>query len=406
MKLNAINRWNSVIAKGGTNNNWAHNYALEISNANRFVCILGNGSASITALSTTLATTGQFYHVACVWNGTTLQVYVNGSPQASTTQNITPIAAPAPLYIGQFGGNTDRLSGTIDEVRIYRKALSSAEITSDMNTAIDTTKPGVSITSPTAGATVSNTITVSATASDNVAVGGVQFTLDGANLGPEDTSSPYSVSWSTASSQNGTHILSARVRDTAGNLGTAPNVSVTVNNNDVTAPSVPTGVAAAAVSSTQINLSWNASTDAVGVTGYRLTRNGSVLANTTATSYQNTGLASGATYTYTVAAFDAAGNTSAESSPVTATTSGAPPPVGSTLVSSYKFQEGTGATTADGSGNGNTGTLAKGATWTSAGKYGKAVAFDGKFGYIAVPDSNFLDAGNTGTIEAWVRSTA
>ena len=78
-----------------------------------------------------------------------------------------------------------------------------------MNTAIDTTKPGVSITSPTAGATVSNTITVSATASDNVAVGGVQFTLDGANLGSEDTSSPYSVSWSTASSQNGTHVLSA-----------------------------------------------------------------------------------------------------------------------------------------------------------------------------------------------------
>ena len=129
MKLNAINRWNSVIAKGGTNNNWAHNYALEISNANRFVCILGNGSASITALSTTLATTGQFYHVACVWNGTTLQVYVNGSSQASTTQKIAPVAVPAPLYVGQFGGNTDRLSGTIDEVRIYGKALSSAEIT-------------------------------------------------------------------------------------------------------------------------------------------------------------------------------------------------------------------------------------------------------------------------------------
>ena len=67
VKLNAINKSNSVIAKGGTNNNWAHNYALEISNANRFVCILGNGSASMkTALSTTLATTGQFYHVACV----------------------------------------------------------------------------------------------------------------------------------------------------------------------------------------------------------------------------------------------------------------------------------------------------------------------------------------------------
>ena len=125
---------------------------------------------------------------------------------------LTPATAASPLYIGQFGGDTDRLSGTIDEVRIYSKALSSAEITSDMNTAIGPTKPGVSITSPTAGATVSNTITVSATASDNVAVGGVQFTLDGANLGPEDTSSPYSVSWSTASSQNGTHLKRASPR--------------------------------------------------------------------------------------------------------------------------------------------------------------------------------------------------
>jgi alpha-mannosidase len=234
VKVSAINRWNSVVARGGSNHNWSHNYALEINNANRFVCILGNGSAAISALSTTSVATGQFYHVACVWNGTTLQIYVNGSSQASTTQTIVPAAVSAPLYIGQFGGNVDRLSGVIDEVRIYSRALTSTEIASDMNTAIekppDTTKPAASITSPAAGATVSNTVTVSATASDNVGVAGVQFTLDGASLGSEDISSPYSVSWDTRVSQNGAHVLSAVVRDAAGNLGTAGNVSVTVNN--------------------------------------------------------------------------------------------------------------------------------------------------------------------------------
>src|SRR5215467_1095287 len=61
----------------------------------------------------------------------------------------------------------------------------------------DTTPPTVSITAPSNGATVSGAIAVSASASDNVGVAGVQFQLDGANLGAEDTSAPYSISWNT-----------------------------------------------------------------------------------------------------------------------------------------------------------------------------------------------------------------
>src|SRR5262249_18613675 len=77
----------------------------------------------------------------------------------------------------------------------------------------DTTAPTVSLTSPTAGATVSGTITVSANASDNVGVVGVQFKLDGANLGAEDTASPYSVTWNTTTVTNGSHTLTAVARD-------------------------------------------------------------------------------------------------------------------------------------------------------------------------------------------------
>jgi chitodextrinase len=94
----------------------------------------------------------------------------------------------------------------------------------------DTTNPTTSMTAPSAGATVSGTVTVSASASDNVGVVGVQFKLDGANLGSEDTGSPYSVSWNTTGVSNGSHTLTAVARDAAGNTKTASSVTVTVNN--------------------------------------------------------------------------------------------------------------------------------------------------------------------------------
>ena len=87
----------------------------------------------------------------------------------------------------------------------------------------------MSLTAP-AAATVSGTVTLTATATDNVGVAGVQFKLDGANLGAEDTTSPYSVSWNTTTVANGTHTLTAVARDAAGNTTTSPTVTVTVAN--------------------------------------------------------------------------------------------------------------------------------------------------------------------------------
>src|SRR5438552_13832141 len=94
----------------------------------------------------------------------------------------------------------------------------------------DTTPPTVSITSPSSGSTVSGAITVTASASDNVGVAGVQFMLDGANLGAEVTSGPYSVSWDTTTASNGSHTLTARARDAAGNATTSNAVTATVSN--------------------------------------------------------------------------------------------------------------------------------------------------------------------------------
>lgn len=92
---------------------------------------------------------------------------------------------------------------------------------------------------------------------------------------------------------------------------------------DTTAPSVPTSVTATAGGPTSVTVAWTASTDAVGVTSYRVRRNGVDLTGATAvtgTSFTDTTTTGGTTYSYTVSAVDAAGNRSAESSTATVTT--------------------------------------------------------------------------------------
>jgi hypothetical protein len=95
--------------------------------------------------------------------------------------------------------------------------------------AVDLIPPSAAITAPSAGATVSGTVALSASASDNTGVAGVQFKIDGTNLGSELAQAPYAASWNSASSSNGAHTLSATARDAAGNRGGA-SVAVTVNN--------------------------------------------------------------------------------------------------------------------------------------------------------------------------------
>jgi chitodextrinase len=192
------------------------------------------------------------------------------------------------------------------------------------NTAADTTPPSVSITSPTKGATVSGTIGLTVTATDNVGVTKVAF-YDGSSLLGTATSSSGSTwqySWNTSSAANGGCSLTAKAYDASGNCGTSASISVTVSNStsDTTPPSTPANLKATASSSSQINLTWSASTDNVGVTGYNVYRNGTMLTKTTTASYSNTGLAASTSYTYTVAAVDAAGNVSSQSASASATT--------------------------------------------------------------------------------------
>jgi glucose/arabinose dehydrogenase/peptidoglycan/xylan/chitin deacetylase (PgdA/CDA1 family) len=106
-------------------------------------------------------------------------------------------------------------------------------IVSNSTSTPDNIAPQVSITTPGNGATVSNTISITASSTDNVAVSGVQFKLDGINLGNEVLSPPYTVSWNTASTSNATHNISAVARDSSNNISSTT-ISVTVSNTVAT----------------------------------------------------------------------------------------------------------------------------------------------------------------------------
>lgn len=104
-------------------------------------------------------------------------------------------------------------------------------------TAADTTPPTVSITAPAANATLSGTVSLVASAADDVAVASVQFKVDNANTGAAITAAPYSFLLNTTTLLDGNHIITAVATDTSGNTATSVAVAVKVNNA-VPAPSI------------------------------------------------------------------------------------------------------------------------------------------------------------------------
>ena len=95
---------------------------------------------------------------------------------------------------------------------------------------VDTTPPSTSISSPANGATVSGTVTVSASATDNVGVTKMELYIDG-TLAVSATSGPISYSWNTTLVANGSHSLNTKAYDAAGNVGTSSSITVTVSNS-------------------------------------------------------------------------------------------------------------------------------------------------------------------------------
>ena len=202
-----------------------------------------SGGSMIRYGATTLQANA-WYHVTGVYNAATseLHVYVNGQLDDATlvgTVTSTQRNSTANVNIGRRPtGNGFNFNGRLDDVRIYGRALTLAEIQADMNTPVagaagsDTQAPSVSVTSPASNAQVHDIVNVTATASDNVGVAGVQFLVDGANVGVEDATTPYALAWDTRTVANGAHTLTARARDAAGNSTLSAAVPVNVTNSN------------------------------------------------------------------------------------------------------------------------------------------------------------------------------
>jgi len=186
-----------------------------------------------TNLTAAVVSSGQ---INLSWTASTDNVGVTGYSvercQGSACTNFTQISTPGGTSYSDTGLSASttyryrvRATDAAGNWSSYSSIASAAT-----PTPLDTIPPTVTMTAPASGTTVSGTITVSANASDNVGVVGVQFKLGGVNLAAEATSAPYSISWNTTTVANGSYTLTAVARDAAGNQTTSASVTVRLNN--------------------------------------------------------------------------------------------------------------------------------------------------------------------------------
>ncbi len=275
-------------------------------------------------------------HLASTYDGSALRVYVNGTQVASGTVTGSIEASTGSLRIGGNSIWSEYFSGRIDEVRIYNRALSAAQITSDMNAAIggaaDTQAPSVP-GSFTSTAVSSSQINLSwAASTDNVAVTGYRLErCSGAgcsNFSP--LANPTGTSYNdTGLSAATSYSYRVRAQDAVPNFSaySATASATTLSGSDSQAPTTPTNLSATPVSNTQIDLTWTASTDNIGVTNYLVERcqgpgcsNFAQIATPATPSYSDTGRSPSTSYSYRVRAQDAVPNYSAYSATASATT--------------------------------------------------------------------------------------
>ncbi len=224
----------------------------------------------------------------------------------------------------QIGGNNvwaEWFQGQIDDLRVYNRALTPSQLQTDMNTPVAPPPAGdTQAPSAPAGLVVSGqtqtALTLSWNAStDNVGVTGYSTYRNTVAAG---TTAPATRTYTYTGLTCGTaYSLGVDAVDAAGNRSgqaTASGTTSACSAGDTQAPSVPAGLAVSGQTQTALTLSWNASTDNVGVTGYSTYRN-TVAAGTTAPAtrtYTYTGLTCGTAYSLGVDAVDAAGNRSAQ----------------------------------------------------------------------------------------------
>jgi fibronectin type 3 domain-containing protein len=295
-------------------------------------------TATAGRISTSNLTLNTWQHVTATWDGSTsaanIHLYINGVLRDGTATNgagaPSSDAAEALTIGNRISDLARRFDGSIDEVRVYNRVLTLTEI----QALADATVPGAP-SGLTATPASSSQINLSWTAAtDNVGVTGylVERCTGAACSSYAQVATPAGTTYNdpglTAST---TYRYRVRATDANTNLGAYSSVvnATTAAGGDATAPSVPTGVTTTPISSTQIDVSWTASTDNVAVTGYLVERCAGASCTTFAqvgtpagTIFNDSGLTASTTYRYQVRAKDAVPNYSGYSSIVNGTTPG------------------------------------------------------------------------------------
>jgi PKD repeat protein/glucose/arabinose dehydrogenase len=368
-------------------------------------------------------------HLTTTYDGSTLRLYVGGLLVTSKAVTGALVTSTGAL---RFGGNAiwnEWFQGRIDEVRIYNRALSAAEVASDMSTPVGGGSPAaprlavapgsLSFSGTQGGANpAAKTLAVS-----NAGSGALSFAATddapwlsvtpGSGSAPQDLS----VTASTAGLAPGTY--NATVTVTAPGADDSPaTVPVTLTVADQPPPpalavapaslsfaatvggGAPAGKTLDVTNTGSGTLSFNASDDAAWLSVAPASGNAP---QTVAVTASPAGLTAGTyTATVTIAAAGAAG--SPKSVPVTFTVTDPPAPSAG-LVAAYGFDETSGTTVADASGTGNPGVIS-GATRTASGRSGGALTFDGINDWVTVADAASLDLTTGMTLEAWVNPSA
>jgi chitodextrinase len=269
-------------------------------------------------------------HLAFTYDGQTLRLYENGALVSSLAWSGSIPLSNGALRIGGNGQKGEYFAGLIDEVRVYDRALSAAEIQGDMSAAIglpapsDTEPPTVPQGMAWSGATQTTVGLAWDASTDNVGVAGYNLYRNGVQVASTQNLS-YTFTGLTCGT---TYTFALEAYDAAGNASDRAQATGTTSTSpcavsDTQPPSVPDGMAWSGTTQTTVGLVWNASSDNVGVAGYRLYKDGAVDGTTTNLSYSFTGLTCGTTYTFALEAYDAAGNASNRAA-ATGTTSTSP----------------------------------------------------------------------------------
>jgi parallel beta-helix repeat protein len=327
-----------------------------------------------------------------------IEILSGSTPPSTTTTLATTTTTAAPTTTTTRATTTTLAPTTTTQgappVTTTTTAAPTTTTLATTTTTIDSTAP----TAPTNLRTTSvayNSVSLAwAASSDNVGVTKYNIFRNGTQIGNVSASTlSFTDSTVTPNTTYNNPGYTVKAVDAAGNSSAASNsVAVTTPQApDTSPPSTPTNLTANAVSATRVDLSWGASTDNVGVAGYNIRRASGgaspiVIATVPSTSYSDTTVSAGVTYTYTIIATDAAGNASTASNAATATPTAPTTTTTTASGSCTGVAMNNGQTDINNNPNGTTFCLSGTHNWTLTPKSGDTIIGNG---------TAILDGGNT-----------